>query len=164
MNNLVIHGLPPSYSEAAKSESVDPQAATPAGESARFETSTDSDAIFIGFCGELGIDIQSTNIEACHRLPRSAKSKHATLLVRFTNRRIRATVSRRPEEASWIQEGHIRERAPYEARKRDLCGDSASTKTESDQTILTSSGRVMVRLLDAKTREISSKGDLASLS
>ena len=73
VNNLVIHGLPPSYSEAAKSESVDPEAATPAGESAGFETSADSEAIFIGFCGELGIDIQPTDIEACHRLPRSGK-------------------------------------------------------------------------------------------
>ena len=102
VNNLVIHGLPPSYSEAAKSESVDLQVAPPAGESAHFETSADSEIIFIGFCGELVIDIQPTDIEACHRLPRSARSKYAPLLVRFTNRRIRATalgVRKKPHES-----------------------------------------------------------------
>ena len=34
VNNLVIHGLPPSYFEAAKTESDDPLVVTPAGESA----------------------------------------------------------------------------------------------------------------------------------
>ena len=43
VNNLVIHGLPQSYFEAVKSESVDLQAETSAGESSRFETSADSE-------------------------------------------------------------------------------------------------------------------------
>ena len=34
VNSMVIHGLPPSYSEGAKTEIVDPQVATPASESA----------------------------------------------------------------------------------------------------------------------------------
>ena len=89
IDHLFIYGLPPSYSEALNTESeVDTDKAAGPGESTHFETSADSERNFIGFCSDLGISIQSTDIVTCHRLPRPDKSKQAPLIVRFTNRRV----------------------------------------------------------------------------
>ena len=90
------------------------------------------------------------DIEACHRLPRSSKSKHALLLVRFTNRRIRGTVlgvRKKLHESKkdiFVNE-HLTKRAnEIFAATRHLQNQNRIRQS------WTSSGRVIVRLLDAR--------------
>ena len=165
VDNLIIHGLPASYSEATRQDTDDQASAstlTPAAGS-NFETSSDSEAIFVSFCNDLGISVQSTDIAACHRLPKSHRSKHAPLIVRFTNRRIRATV--------------LGARKQLRESKRDVFINEHLSKNATDifavthrlrksNRILqtwTNSGRVQVPLLDNKVITISSKGELRNI-
>ncbi|KAL7380709.1 hypothetical protein ABVT39_022653 [Epinephelus coioides] len=84
MNDVIVTGLPtrpPSFAAAVKS---------------RVEGSVPSDQDVdsaeqqvVEFLQHKGISINKENIEACHPLPQKDKSKPATIIVRFANRKFK---------------------------------------------------------------------------
>ena len=100
----------------------------------------------------------------CHRLRRPDKSKQAPLIVRFTNRRVRAAVLgarkllRDTKRAIYINEHLTKTANDIYITTRRLQKQNRIKQT------WTNGGRVMIRLLDGKTRLIQSKGELASIT
>ena len=128
-----------------------------------FESKAESEVTFLNFCHELQIDIQQSDIAACHRLPKSARTKYAPLLIRFTNRKILSRVlGARKQLRETKKEVYINEHLTKTAS--DIF--AADRRLQKDRKILqtwTTNGKVMVKLLDNKTRPIFSKSDLAHL-
>ena len=129
-------------------------------EESHFESKAESEVTFLNFCHEL---IQQSDIAACHRLPKSGRAMYAPLLIRFTDRKIRSRVlSARKQLRETKKEVYINEHLTKTAS--DIF--AAARRLQKDRKILqtwTTNGKVMVKLLDNKTRPIFFKSDLAPL-
>ena len=155
----MIYGLPASYSEVThiKSGVSDSHDNTP------FESSSDSEAALLAFCQDIDVNIKSTDIAACHRLPRSDKSKHPTLLIKLTNRKIRAEflgARKRLREARknvYINEHLTKSTNTIYAAARQLLKDHRI------QGAWTFNGNVVIKLLNNKTKTILSVSQLSDI-
>ena len=157
VDNLIIHGLPLSFSDGVSSDASaadDTSIKNRKSEESHFESKVEYEVIFLNFCHELQIDIQQSDIAACHRLPKSGRTKYAPLLIRFTNRKICARVlGARKQLRETKKEVYVNEHLTKTAS--DIF--AAVGRLQKDRKILqtwTTNGKMMVKLLNNKTIQI----------
>ena len=167
VDNITIHGPPLSFSEVVSNDASatdDTSIKNLKNEESHFESKAEyqEDAVF-NFCHELQIDLQQSDIATCHRLPKSARTKYAPQPIRFTNRKIRSRVlGARKQLRETKKEVYINEHLTKTTS--DIF--AAARRLQKDRKILqtwTTNRKVMVKLLDNKTKPIFSKSDLAHL-
>ena len=166
VDNLIIHGKPLSFSEVVSNDAsaaYDTSIKNLKNHESHFESKAESEVTFLNFWHELQIDIQQSDIAACHRLPKSGSTKYTPLLIRFTNRKIRSRVlGARKQLRETKKKVYINEHLTKTAS--DIF--AAARRLQKDRKILqtwTTNVKVMVKLLENKTRPIFSKSDLAHL-
>ena len=128
-----------------------------------FESSSDSEAALLAFCQDINVNIKSTDIAACHRLPGSDKSKNPPLLIKLTNRKIRAELLGARK--------HLRE-----ARKNVYINEHLTKSTNTIyaaahrllkdyriQGVWTFNGNIVIKLLNNKIKTILSVSQLSDI-
>ena len=155
VDNLVIQGLPSSYCETTKvGIDSEPGSMILANQDSHFETSADSEALFIG------INIQSTDIWACHRLPRSEKTStplflFASLTVTSVLRYLEQELLRHSKRSIYINELLTKTASDVYAETR--------RHQEKIQRTWTNGGPVIVKLISNKVRTVICKKEFKSL-
>ena len=90
LENLIIHGLPTSMSEATCAS------LQPSEDKVHVvhEPSTTTQSSFLNLCStKLGLNIRPTDISICHRLKKMEKMKYPPVIVRFTTHKASEAVS-----------------------------------------------------------------------
>jgi len=86
VDNLIVHGLPESYSSAATNA---PDNTSQPGA----ENSAESEKLFIDFCQQrMKVNITASDVSVCHRLKKGKSDTCRPMIVRFTNRKARSAV------------------------------------------------------------------------
>lgn len=156
--NLIVQGLPLTFAQAAASN----VGAFGSHDGDR-EHSSDTEQKFLQFCHtELGLDIKTTDISICHRLPKHEKQQYPPVIVRFTNRKSREMVLsarkklRNADSKVFINEHLTRATSTLFSNARKLARDKKVSK------VWTKNGRVLIKTLEGTISRINSQGDLDS--
>ena len=157
--NLIIHGLPSTVSEAVNAS----QQSSEDEVRVAHESSTTTEFTFLNFCStKLGLNIKPADISICHRLKKKDNMQYPPVIVRFTNRKAREAVlaskkklrSSSGESRVFINEHLTRNTSKIHATARRLVREGRL------QQAWTHHGRVVIKLMDNRIRTITLMSEL----